>query len=179
MTNVSSGFSPKQAEGDKAIRNKLRVGIANRQRANCFRLPSYCFEQTKQDLGEHLKDVKKDTPKVIMEVTTRRSGRAQKEEEFSALMEQKGLAGEDKQRNISGLNPNLVLKYCSIHQISSISSLKEVLIFFTRLLELLGFSLLEPKIEKYKNCVYFGQPIRKNQIYEGIVYYYSGVVYFG
>lgn len=54
-----------------------------------------------------------------------------------------------------------------------------MLVFFTRLLDLLSFSLAEPKIEKYKNCVYFGQPIRKNQIYEGIIYYYSGVVYFG
>jgi hypothetical protein len=45
----------KAAEGDRAIRNKLRVGVANRQRANCFRLPAYCFEPTKLELGDHLK----------------------------------------------------------------------------------------------------------------------------
>lgn len=94
-------------------------------------------------------------------------------------MERKGLLGEDKTRKVSGLNPNLVLKYCSLHHINSASPLKEILIFFTHLLDLLNFTLPEPKVEKYKNCVYFGQPIRKNQIYEGIVYYYSGAVYFG
>jgi hypothetical protein len=106
-------------------------------------------------------------------------GRAQREEDFSELMEKKGLSGDDRARKISALNANLVLKYCNIHQISSVSSLKDVLVFFTRLLEVLNFSLPEPKIERYKNCVFYGQPIRKNQIYEGIVYYYSGVVYFG
>jgi hypothetical protein len=155
LANVSSGFASTQAEGDKAIRNKLRIGVANRQRANCFRLPAYCFEPTRQDLGDHLKDVKRDTTKLVMEVTGKR-GRAQKEEDFSELMEQKGLNGEDRPKKISALNPTLVLKYCRIHQINSISSLKEVLLFFTRLLELLEFSLPEPKIEKYKNCVYFG-----------------------
>lgn len=94
-------------------------------------------------------------------------------------MEYNDLKGGQKPKRISALNPHLVLKYCSIHQIGSASSLKEILVFFTRLMELLNFSLPEPKIEKYRNCVYFGQPIRKNQIYEGIVYYYSGVVYFG
>ena len=116
-------------------------------------------------------------PKLMME--TARKGRVQKEEDFSELMERKGLLGEEKARKISGLNPNLVLKYCSLHQINNLSPLKEILIFFTRLPDLLNFSLPEPKVEKYKNCVYFGQPIRKNQIYEGIVYYYSGAVYFG
>jgi hypothetical protein len=27
--------------------------------------------------------------------------------------------------------------------------------------------------------VYFGQPIKKHLLYEGIVYYYCGIVYFG
>jgi hypothetical protein len=101
-----------------------------------------------------LKDVKKDVPKMMME--TARRGRAQREEDFSELMERKGLLGEEKARKISGLNPNLVLRYCSLHQISSLSPLKEILIFFTRLLDLLNFTLPEPKVEKYKNCVYFG-----------------------
>jgi len=44
------------------------------------------------------------------------------------------------------LNPSLVLKYCRIHQLTSASSLKEVLVFFTRLLELVNFTMPEPKI---------------------------------
>lgn len=76
MNNLSSGFTNRTAEGDQAIRNKLRVGVANRQCANTFRLPAYCFEQTKLELGDHLKDVKKDVPKLMME--TARRGRAQR-----------------------------------------------------------------------------------------------------
>lgn len=76
LNDLSSGISSKVAEGDRAIRNKLRVGVANRQRANCFHLPSYCFEQTKLELGDHLKEVRKDIPKLAMEATRR--GRAQR-----------------------------------------------------------------------------------------------------
>jgi hypothetical protein len=74
LNGLSSGISSKVAEGDRAIKNRLRVGVANRQRANCFHLPSYCFEQTKLELGDHLKEVKKDIPKLVMEASRR--GRA-------------------------------------------------------------------------------------------------------
>ncbi len=77
MNNLSNGFSNKPAEGDQAIRNKLRVGVANRQRANTFRLPAYCFEPTKVELGDHLRDVKKEMPKLMME--SGKKGRAQRE----------------------------------------------------------------------------------------------------
>lgn len=39
--------------------------------------------------------------------------------------------------------------------------------------------MAEPTIEKYKNCVYFGEAIKKNQHYQGIVYYFSGEIYYG
>jgi len=67
LNDISSGILSKLAVGDHAIKNKLRVGAANRQKANSFRLPSYCFEPTKVELGDHLREVKKDAPKMVME----------------------------------------------------------------------------------------------------------------
>jgi hypothetical protein len=142
LSNLSSGaVAPISIEGDRAISNKLRFSVGNRHRVDRYRLPAYCFQQIKEDLDEHLKGVKRDDPKVILGLVENKHKRAQVEEDFSELMEQKGIYGEEKPRKISALNPTIVLKYCTINKISSTSSLKEILMFFTRLFELLSFSM--------------------------------------
>lgn len=153
--------------------------MGNRHRVDRFRLPAYCFEQIKEDLDEHLREVKGDRGKMSGNVAESRHRKAQEEQEFDELMEQKGITGEERPRKMAAMNATIALKYCSINKITSSASLKDILVFFTRMLELLNYSVVEPKVEKYKNCVYFGQPIRKNQIYEGMVYYYCGIIYYG
>lgn len=50
------------------------------------------------------------------------------------MMENKGISGLEKPKKISALNPTIVLKYCLINKIYSESALKEIIIFFARLL---------------------------------------------
>lgn len=66
-------------EGDSAIRNKLRFNVGNRHRVDRYRLPAYCFQQIKEELDGHLKEVKKDGTKVMFGIESNRNKRAQKE----------------------------------------------------------------------------------------------------
>jgi hypothetical protein len=48
-----------------------------------------------------------------------------------------------------------------------------------KLLQILGFTIVAPKIEKYKDCIYFGKGTKKRQNSEGFLYFYLGSIYFG
>lgn len=51
--------------------------MGNRHRVDRFRLPAYCFEQIKEDLDEHLREVKGDRGKMSGNVAESRHRKAQ------------------------------------------------------------------------------------------------------
>jgi hypothetical protein len=64
-----------------------------------------------------------------------------KESEAALLSESKVLRRETVTKQLSQLNPDIALKYCLIHSLSPNSSVQEILLFFMRLLEVLGFTI--------------------------------------
>lgn len=77
------------------------------------------------------------------------------------------------------MNENIAIRYCQYNKLSNKSNLKEITTFFCKLMELGNYIIPSPKIEKYTDCVYFGDMSKKNQVHEGMIYYYSGDIYYG
>ena len=48
-----------------------------------------------------------------------------------------------------------------------------------KLLQILDFTIAAPKIEKFRECIFFGKGTKKRQIGSGFLYFYSRSIYFG
>ena len=55
----------------------------------------------------------------------------------------------------------------------------EIFTFFTNLCLSCQIIIKSPAIKKFKNCVYFGYPIQKQDKYQGFLYFYDGKIYYG
>lgn len=51
--------------------------------------------------------------------------------------------------------------------------------FFKELMTFCRINIGEPFIKKFKNCVYFGEPISEEDSYEGFLYYFEEKIYYG
>lgn len=80
-----------------------------------------------------------------------------------------------------------------VNRLTPAADAKEILVFFVRLLEILTFTIPEPRIEKYKDCIFFGFETKNGakaeekhkesspfgHHTEGLLYYFSGSLYMG
>ena len=72
-----------------------------------------------------------------------------------------------------------VIKYWNKHfKLKEDSSQDEIYRYFETMMDQLAIDLDDPMIQKFKNCVYFGQKQVKT-VYQGMIYYFGGKIYYG
>lgn len=47
------------------------------------------------------------------------------------------------------------------------------------MLKFINIDIKDRIVKKFKNCVYFGEPILQQETYEGFLYYFDNKMYYG
>ena len=167
-----------KCQGDPALRNPHKVGHGNRYAVKQYQIPAQYFNPTRNKLQQHLQNSRmmnnnvSNSPSAI-----NREHPLFREGELASVRQSTALKQAKTHSKIQDLNSDLALKYCMINRLTPSSGMEEILLFFVRLLQLLKYSIPEPKIEKYRDCIYFGPG--KTTLEEGLLYFFSNSLYYG
>lgn len=82
-------------------------------------------------------------------------------------------------KRIRDISENLVIEYCRKEKLVEKSEPSEIFSFFTNLCLSCDVVVPSPSIKKFKNCVYYGFGIVRDEPYEGFLYFYDNRVYYG
>ena len=132
-------------QGDPVLRNPSRVGHANRYTVKQFQLPSHFFTPTKNQLQQHLQHsrVLSSSVSPASPVTKHPLFR---EGQLASLQQSQALKSNKNHASLQDVNSDLVLRYCMVNRLTPSSEVEQILLYFVRLLELVGYSLPQPKI---------------------------------
>lgn len=82
-------------------------------------------------------------------------------------------------KKIKDIPEKIVVEYCRKEKIVEKSEPSEIFSFFANLCLSCDVIVKCPTIKKFKNCIYYGFPIKRDELYEGFLYFYDEKVYFG